>query len=325
MAEEPPEFLSSGSPLTVQLDDGQRLDFKIERLFTPVTKSVVLLTRCAKLSPDPVVVKLYDPCFINERNGVPGFGDLEDEPARPWSLAAERGAPSTFDPFDVFEVEPPKDDPEAQFQHAALWEAHFRALMEESFRSERAAYQALKQYQGNMLPRLLAEGHWVPPDERAYMPHALVFEYVEGKTLRDAPLDALTPDICLGLVRTVESFAAFGVFHGDLNHNNIILAPNGRAVILDFGCAGFRNVPEEETDEEWAACINSKYEAVWIRKLLQSKGVECVGYLELRKRRFNVAKGLWLEPEDEKMRGLVHITEARRRPDADAVNSRKDG
>ena len=55
------------------------------------------------------------------------------------------------------------------------------------------------------------------------------------------------------------------------------------------------------------------------------KGVECVGELELRRRSFNVAKGLWLEPEDEKMRGLVHITEARRRPQVDAGNSQKDG
>ena len=82
---------------------------------------------------------------------------------------------------------------------------------------------------------------------------------------------------------------------------------------------------EEETDEEWAACVNSKYEPIWIRKLLQMKGVECVGELELRRRSFNVEKGLWLEPEDEKMRGLVHITEARGRPQVDAGNSQKDG
>lgn len=142
--------------------------------------------------------------------------------------------------------------------------------------------------------------------------------YIDGVTLRDAPLEALTPDICVTLVRTVETFAALGVFHGDLNDRNIIIARGGRPVILDFGLAGFRNVPEEETDEEWAACVNSKYEPIWIRKLLQMKGVECLGELELRRRRFNVAKGLWLEPEDEKMRGLVHFTEARRRRDADA-------
>ncbi|KAI4519034.1 hypothetical protein K525DRAFT_207075 [Schizophyllum commune Loenen D] len=325
MAEEPPEFFSAESPLTLQLDDGQHLGLTIERLFTPITKSVVLLARCTKFSPDRVVVKLYDPRFINERNGVPGFGDLEDEPARPWSLSAERAAPSTFDPDEVYEFEPSADDPAAQFRHSALWEAHFRGLMEESFRSERTAYHALQQYQGNVLPRVLAEGHWIPPDKRAYLPHALVFEYINGVTLRDAPLEALTPDICVTLVRTVETFAALGVFHGDLNDRNIIIARGGRPVILDFGLAGFRNVPEEETDEEWAACVNSKYEPIWIRKLLQMKGVECVGELELRRRSFNVAKGLWLEPEDEKMRGLVHITEARRRPQVDAGNSQKDG
>ncbi|KAI4525880.1 hypothetical protein K525DRAFT_265636 [Schizophyllum commune Loenen D] len=180
MAEESPAMFAPGRVLTLDIKDGVRLDFTVDRLFTPVTKSVVVVAHCDQFSPSPVVLKIYDPRFINNRNGREStYG--RTRPPHPWSLAAERAAPATFD---------------SDFERAAIWEAHLRHLMEESFCYERAAYENLRDLQGGAIPRLLAEGSFIPPDERAYVPHALVLEYIEGVTLRQAPLGLLTPAVC---------------------------------------------------------------------------------------------------------------------------------
>ena len=62
-------MFAPGRVLTLDISDGRRLDFTVDRLFTPVTKSVVVVARCLEFSPSPVVLKIYDPRFINNRNG----------------------------------------------------------------------------------------------------------------------------------------------------------------------------------------------------------------------------------------------------------------
>ena len=150
-------MFAPGRVLTLDINDGRRLDFTVDRLFTPVTKSVVVVARCDELSPSPVVLKIYDPRYNNERNGYESkFGWRK--PSHPWSLAAERAAPTTFDPKAIHRPEPAADDLAGQFERAAIWEAHLRHLMEESFwsRYERAAYDNLRDLQGGAIPRLLA-------------------------------------------------------------------------------------------------------------------------------------------------------------------------
>ena len=172
-------MFAPGRGLALDTNDGRRLNFTVDRLFTPITKSVVVVARCDELSPSPVVLKIYDPRYNNERNGYESkFGWRK--PSHPWSLAAERAAPATFDSKAIHRPEPTADDPAGQFERAAIWEAHLRHLMEESFCDVRAAYDNLRDLQGGAIPRLLAEGRFIPPDERAYVPRALVLEYIEA-------------------------------------------------------------------------------------------------------------------------------------------------
>ncbi|KAI5822348.1 hypothetical protein K523DRAFT_318378 [Schizophyllum commune Tattone D] len=293
MAEENPAMFAPGQVVTLEVKEGHYSEFKIDRLVTPITKSVVLLAHCALWGP--VVLKVYDPRFINERNGIKSSRPGKGQSPHPWSLAAERAAPTAYNPFAIYGPEPAADDFEGQFERAALWEAHLRHLMQDSFRAELHAYQNLRHLQGGALARLLGAGLVVPPDVRAFRPPALVFEYVEGPTLRDAPLEALTMDVCLDLARTVDSFAAHGVFHDDLNPNNILIGPGGRAVVLDFGVAGVRTKDDPWTDEEWAFNVEVRQDGRRLRTLLKNKGVCCVGELEPRARSFDAKRGVWTD------------------------------
>ncbi|KAI5896366.1 uncharacterized protein SCHCODRAFT_02614625 [Schizophyllum commune H4-8] len=294
MAEEPFAMFAPGRVLALDTNDGRRLNFTVDRLFTPVTKSVVVVARCDQFGPSLVVLKIYDPRFINERNGHESkFG--WSKPPRPWSLAAERAAPATFDSKAIYLPEPPADDLAGQFERAAIWEAHLRQVMDESFWYERAAYHNLRDLQGGAIPRLLAEGRFIPPDKRAYVPHSLVLEYIEGVTLGQAPLELLTPAVGVALVRAVESFAAHGVFHHDLNPGNVLVTADGRGVIVDFGCAGVRNSENVWTDEDWAQHMDAVDEGNAIRFMFQRKGVDCSGELKPRWRHFDVRTGSWAD------------------------------
>ncbi|KAL1749826.1 kinase-like domain-containing protein [Schizophyllum commune] len=292
MAEENPAMFAPGQIVTLEVKEGHHSEFKIDRLITPITKSVVLLAHCALWGP--VVLKVYDPRFINERNGIKSSRPGGGQSPRPWSLAAE-----------------------------PLWEAHLRRLMQDSFRAELHAYQNLRHLQGGALARLLGAGLVVPPDVRAFRPPALVFEYVEGPTLRDAPLEALTMDVCLDLARTVDSFAAHGVFHDDLNPNNILIGPGGRAVVLDFGVAGVRTKDDPWTDEEWALNVEVRQNGRRLRTLLKNKGVCCVGELEPRARSFDAKRGVWTDSCLARAEG-AHIAIADTKPDISDPQQRLD-
>ncbi|KAL1747315.1 hypothetical protein HDZ31DRAFT_80551 [Schizophyllum fasciatum] len=256
-------MFSKGREVSVLTDSGQRLVFTVERPFTPFTKSVVLLARCKELSSEPVIVKIFDPRFLDERA-------LPQNIARPWSFSAESAAPATYNEDDLWQDEPASDDIPGQVARASLWEAHFRSLLMEAYESERGAYVRLQHLQGSAIPRLIANGLFVPPDERAFQPPVLVLEYVEGTLLADTPVQALTPELCTTLVGAIDSFAAYGVIHNDINLNNVIVAP-GRTVVIDFGCAALRQ--SDQDDEHWVFNVNFGNDGGRIRLWLREKGV----------------------------------------------------
>ncbi|RDX54306.1 hypothetical protein OH76DRAFT_1082478 [Lentinus brumalis] len=264
-------MFSAGQNISLTTN-GRTLTFSIERPFTPFTKSVVLLASSTELGPDPVVIKIYDPRFLDERVSV-----VESQPSRPWSLAAEQAAaalPSgAFDEDKLWEDEP--DEAEGRAERAALWEEHFRRLSAECYASERSAYEHLRVYQGSTIPRLLLAGVLLPPDKRAIQPSAVVLEYIpDAVSLRDVPGDALDVNMCLALIRAVDGFSAHGVFHGDINHNNILFTPQERpfrAVVIDFGCAGIK--ADDEDEETWQFNVQFAADSKRIRRLLEDKGV----------------------------------------------------
>lgn len=270
-------MFAPGQSVTLDNDRGQHFIFTIVRPFAPFTKSVVLLVRCADVSSEPIILKIYDPRFLDDRLGLtPVDPSRPAIPSRPWSLENERAAPDTYDEDDLWEESPAPDDVAGHTARAALWEAHYQYLSTECFDSEHAAYTHLQHLQGAAIPRLLMEGVLVPPDERAYRPPALVMEYVKGVVFRDAPVEELTRDLCTALVSAVDSFGAHEVFHNDLNENNIIVAP-GRAVVIDFGCAGIRQ-PEQD-DESWSFNVAFANDVGRVQNLLRHKGVSNVDEL----------------------------------------------
>src|SRR5262249_37870048 len=72
----------------------------------------------------------------------------------------------------------------------------------------------------------------------------LVFEYVVGDTLaerlrRDGAMPPRAAvDMMLGMLEGLQAAHAAGVVHRDLKPSNVLVDPDGRARVMDFGIAG---------------------------------------------------------------------------------------
>ena len=258
---------------TVTLQTPERiLTFTIDRPLAPFTKAVVLVARSPDLGLDPVVVKIYDPRFLDER-----LVDFRTRPARPWSLEAESAVDAIWgDPFD--EVHLYKDEPEdaeGRAALAALWEKYFRILSTGCFKTECEVYDRLCSLQGSAIPRLLTTGTVIPPDERAIKPPAIVMEYIsDAVSLCDVPADLVTPELCASLLRTVDSFAGLGAVHADVNWTNILFTPRERptrVVVIDFGLGIARQ--EGEDDEAWQESVDYGHDGWQMRWVLGQRGI----------------------------------------------------
>jgi serine/threonine protein kinase len=248
--------------------------FTVDKPFLPFTKSVVLLAHCNEFSSSQVVIKIFDPRFLDERYP---FGLLP----RPWTPTAEEAAATARDPasnsvpFDksqLWEDEP--EDEEGKRERAALWEEHFYRLMVDCFDAESASYKRLEELQGSAIPRLLSSGHFLARNVRYIQPPAVVLEYIPGISLRDIAADLLSPEICVKLVSYVDAFASHGIYHDDMNHHNVLFEPAEcpkRGVIIDFGCAG---VKEDGEDEEiWQFNVTWADDSKRLRRMLKDKGI----------------------------------------------------
>ena len=260
-----------GRQVTFQTPE-RTLTLTIDKPFAPFTKAVVLLAHSPDLGPDPVIVKIYDPRFLDER-----LSDTPTCPPRPWSLKAERAADAIWDvpyhPNDVWEREP--EDAKGRAARAALWEKHFRRLSTNSFGYERAVYDRLLPLQGSAIPRLLATGTIIPPDERAIRPPAVIIEYIpDAVSLCDVPAELVTPELCTTLLRIVDSFGSYGVVHTDMNWNNVLFTPRERptrVVVIDFGCGGVRM--EDQDEEDWKETVRCGNDSRRVRWVLEQRGI----------------------------------------------------
>ncbi|KAM5545658.1 hypothetical protein V8D89_000696 [Ganoderma adspersum] len=259
-----------GQTVTLQTPD-RTLTLTIDRPFAPFTKAVVLLARSPELGPDPVIVKIYHPCYLDER-----LLDIRHSRARPWSLEAERAADAIWDdPFDDLDLYGDKpQDAEGWAVRAALWEKYYRILSTDSFKDEREVYDRLRPLQGSAIPRLLTTGTVIPPDERAIQPQAIIEYIPDAVSLCDVPTDVVTPELCAALFRTVDSFAGLGVVHADVNWNNILFTPSERptrVVVIDFGCGGIRT--EDQDDQAWQDCVAWNNDSQRARRMLKERGI----------------------------------------------------
>ena len=109
--------------------------------------------------------------------------------------------------------------------------------------------QILSALAGPYLPRLVAAG------DLAHLPY-LVMEYVDGRTLQqllDDTQDPLAPDaiarLGVALAQAVHSLHQQDVCHLDLKPANVLMRPDGQAVLLDFGLSSHAHFPDLLAEE----------------------------------------------------------------------------
>ena len=216
------------------------------RPFLPFTKSVALLVRSKELGPDDVVLKIFDPRYLDER--------VTRTQRQPWTLAKEKAALSLRRDVDYTFEDLLRDDVD-DATRSIWWENTFQLNYRESYNNECRAYNCLLEYQGTAIPRFLFSGIIIPPDERALTPiQAIVIEYIpDALTLgsRELTADKLTPEVCGPILRALDDFPNRGVLHVDINYTNVLFAPAGRprrGVIIDFGKCIFREDNQSHTD-----------------------------------------------------------------------------
>ena len=181
--------------------------------------------------PEQVVIKIYDPRYLDERIADKPF------PSYPWNFSNEQAAAmarsrNSEELSDILELmrkihsgRPENLSGEDLATHYLLQEEMFYRLLMECYDSEHKAYERLKDLQGSAIPRLIMAGQFLPPDERAIQPPALVLEYIPSINLYDIPSAAITPAICTQLLSAIESFPSYGVIHNDITSTNIHFTP----------------------------------------------------------------------------------------------------
>ncbi|KAF7307312.1 hypothetical protein MIND_00525200 [Mycena indigotica] len=214
-----------GSVVRLRLVGSEEEQFTVIHPFLPFTKSVVFLANGTRQKK--VVVKLYDPRYLNDR-----FVLSQYRPDYPWEAALERKAVSmrmagSF-PDSLEQCLWADDDGD----RAVFWEEFFYRTSMASFRDECEAYDRLVALQGTAIPRLLGRG--IVIEDRAIEVPAIVLEHIEGTAIRDA--QAVAAEAYVELAKAIELFRELDVVHDDINEGNVLLCGN-RAVIIDFGRA----------------------------------------------------------------------------------------
>ncbi|KAF8435667.1 hypothetical protein L210DRAFT_3550307, partial [Boletus edulis BED1] len=154
--------------------------------------------------------------------------------------------------------------------HDLSWEENFYRTVMEEYEAEFTAYERLKDLQGSAIPRLIMAGQFLPPDERAIRPPALVLEYVPSVNLYDVHFDAIAPAIRAQVLSAVKTFPSYGVIHNDINMTNIHFTPPekpAKGFLLDFGSARIRR--ERDSEEMWT--MRGECDVEWAEALLEDE------------------------------------------------------
>jgi serine/threonine protein kinase len=269
------QFFAPGHTLSLSLTVDQAIlecKASILKAFVPFTKSQVLLV---KLQPDingipsPIILKVYDPRFINDRERPSPSSFIPD---RPWSLSLEIAAAERRKA--VAHNERPDDYDEENFTDfdELLWEEFFYRTTEDAFNSELGAYLRLRNLQGAGIPRCYASGYLAVDPLRPISPHVLALEYIPGESLSTINPSSVPRSLACSLITDVCSFASHGIIHLDLRADNILFSSYqpSRVVVIDFGQSLLR---EHESDSEWESAVELEGNENLVKQLLHKAGI----------------------------------------------------
>jgi serine/threonine protein kinase len=263
------EFFAPGHILTLSLTIDQAIfecKASILQPFQPFTKSQILLVELQPpISgiPSPVILKIYDPRFINDRV----------RRRRPWSLSLEVAAAERREAIARNERLDDYDEENWIDFDEVLCEEDFYRTANERFNSELAAYFRLQDLQGDGIPRYYASGNLAVDPLRPISPHVLVLEYIPGESLSTINPRSVSRSMARSLITIVRSFASHGVNHGDINPGNILFSSRqpSQVVVIDFGECFFRR--DEASDSEWRSIVEVEGDETWVNQQLDKAGI----------------------------------------------------
>jgi predicted unusual protein kinase regulating ubiquinone biosynthesis (AarF/ABC1/UbiB family) len=244
----------------------------LEELGTTYIKLGQLLSSRPDLLPDPYIAeldKLVDdvPPFpfsearriIDEDVGLDAFARLDEEPVACASIAQIHGALLRTGREVVVKVRRPGVLEQAQIDldllrsTAGMFERRsgtaqllqLSALAEEVEQHLRAELDFTEEANNTELVRRIVADYpslVVPQVIHPYVTEeVLVLEHIEGR--RIGPDHGLEPERAAALAREffrayVHQVAAEGVYHADPHRGNVLVTPDGRLALLDFGLLG---------------------------------------------------------------------------------------
>ena len=268
------QFFACGSILTLFLTVDQAVfecNAYILKAFVPFTKSQVLLVELQPPIfgiPSPIILKVYDPRFIGDRERPSPSSRILD---RPWSLSLEIATAERRKAIARNEHLDDYDDLCYGDFDELLWEECFYRTTEDAFKSELAAYSRLQDLQGVGIPHFYASGNLAVDSFRPVSPHVLAIEYIPGETLNTINPSSVPRSLARSLITTACSFPSYGIIYCDLHTDNILFSLRlSRVVVIDFGQSFVR---EDELDSEWEFTVKTEGNEGLVKRLLHKAGI----------------------------------------------------
>ena len=277
-----PSPYTPGSTLTIKVSKVYII-VTVEKQFTPFTSSQVLVVHAtsssAKLPPNhpplgtPMILKIYDTRYIEDREAFYSHDGTRFFPARPWSLENEEKA-TAYREATGNRNDSISDEVEMANPGMVIEIKMFRQACT-SWTREVNAYLALADspLSGSAVPTLYGFGDFISEEPRAIVPRILLLEYVPRSTSLDKleNIKLITPWHIRTLLAATRKLNELGVVHWELQPRNILLCPD-RIVIIDFGASTTRvqGGIDMFSDDKWMDKVEDGWNEQGVRLMLDN-------------------------------------------------------
>jgi hypothetical protein len=252
-----------------QASSSSQILVRVRQLQSPRTLSCTMIVDILDQSQSAktAFLKLYDRRFADQFRRdwcvAPWTKDMEEDHVRFVRSGAIHGFLHKLHTDESF-----LDQEGAEWDHDQN-EAFLGDEMLKIYKAETATYGALRDYQGHLIPRLLAAvdlrltppnveeaSQGEEPDSDFFHVKGVLLEYIQGFTMSDidvhAPRSAWQDivDQALGIVRVLGDR---NILNRDVRHGNFMISPKGnnkyQVFMIDFGQCRLRG--KDETDFDW--------------------------------------------------------------------------